>query len=151
MAPGSAYIRPVVAASSAQAFMSTKDKAMSDIPNMEMPDALRQMAEKNIEQARTGYAQVLDMMRKAQDTFGRSSDAMTGAALDLQAKILRFTQENVEASFRLASELAKARDMKDYFEIQSRHAQLQMHHYALQAQELGRLVAEVAQKSQPRA
>jgi hypothetical protein len=124
---------------------------MSEMPNMEIPDAVRQMAEKNLEQARAGYTQLLDMMRKAQETFGRSSDAMTGATLDLQAKMIRFTQENVEASFRLASELAKARDVKDYFEIQSRHAQLQMHNYALQAQELGRLVAEVAQKAQPRA
>ena len=124
---------------------------MADIPKMEIPDAVRQLAEKNIDQARAAYGQVLDMVRKSQETLGRSSEAMTGAALDLQAKVMRFTQDNLEANFRLATELARARDPKDFFEIQSRHAQLQMHNYALQAQELGRLMAEAAQKSQPRA
>lgn len=123
---------------------------MSDIPKMEIPDSVRQMAETNIEQARAAYGQVLEMMRKSQSTFAQSSDAMTGAAQDLQSKVMRFTEENLEASFRLARDLARARDMKDYFEIQSRHAQLQMHNYALQAQELGRLIAEAAQKTQPK-
>ncbi len=123
---------------------------MADIPKMEIPDSVRQMAEKNIEQARAAYGQVLDMVQKSQETFGRSSEAVTGAALDLQSKVMRFTQENLEANFRLATELARARDPKDFFEIQSRHAQVQMTNYALQAQELGRLMAEAAQKSQPR-
>ena len=90
------------------------------------------------------------MMRKSQETFGSSSEAMTGATLDLQSKVMRFTQDNLEASFRLATELARARDVKDFFEIQSRHAQLQMHSYALQTQELGKLMAEAAQKAQPK-
>jgi hypothetical protein len=34
--------------------------------------------------------------------------------------------------------------------IQSRYAQTQMQNYALQAQELGRLMAEAAQNIQPR-
>ena len=123
---------------------------MSDTPRLEIPEAVREMAEKNLEQAKAGYNQVMEMMRQAQATFGLSSDAFTGASLDLQSKMMRFTQENIEAGFRLAGELAKARDVKDYFEIQSRHAQLQMHNYALQAQELGRLMAEVAQKAQTR-
>lgn len=123
---------------------------MADIPKMEIPDAVRQAAEKNIEQARSAYSQLLDMMRKSQDQLTRSSETMTETALDLQAKMLRFTEENLDAGFKLAGELARARDMKDYFEIQGRHAQRQMQIYALQAQELGRLMAETAQKAQPK-
>ena len=123
---------------------------MTDSPRLEIPDAVRQMAEKNIEQARGAYSQLVDMMRKSQDMFSRSSGAVTEATLDVQSKLMRFTEENLEANFRLASELMRARDMKDYFEIQSRHAQLQMHNYALQAQELGRLMADAAQKAQPK-
>ena len=123
---------------------------MPDMPKMDIPDSMRAAAEKNIEQARTAYAQLLDMMRKSQDQLTRSSEAMTETALDLQAKMLRFTEENLDAGFKLAGELARARDMKDYFDIQSRHAQRQMQVYALQAQELGQLMAEAAQKAQPR-
>jgi hypothetical protein len=51
----------------------------------------------------------------------------------------------MEASFLLASELAKAKDFKEMLEIQSRHAQLQMVTYSTQAQELGRLMSDAAQ------
>ena len=39
-----------------------------------------------------------------------------------------------------------ARDLKEYIEIQSRYAQKQMQDYARQAQDLGRLLADAAQK-----
>ena len=123
---------------------------MADIPKMEIPEAVRAAAEKNLEQARGAYGQMLDMMRKSQEQLTRSSETMTETALDLQGKMLRFTEENLDAGFKLAGELARARDMKDYFEIQNRHAQRQMQIYGLQAQELGRLMAESAQKSQPK-
>ena len=48
----------------------------------------------------------------------------------------------------LASELANVRDMQDG--DQGRFAQTQMQAYALQTQELGRLMAEVSQSMQPR-
>lgn len=121
---------------------------MAEIPKMDIPDAVRQAAEKNIEQSRQAYSQLLDMMRKSQEQLTRSSEAMTEATLDLQAKMLRFTEENLDAGFKLAAELARARDMKDYFDIQGRHAQRQMQVYMLQAQELGRLMTESAQKAQ---
>lgn len=123
---------------------------MTDIPKMEIPDAVRQAAEKNIEQSRAAYSQLLDVMKKSQEQITRSSEAMTETALDLQARMMRFTQENLDAGFKLATELARARDMKDYFEIQSRHAQRQMQIYAIQAQELGVLISDAAQKAKPR-
>ena len=123
---------------------------MTDKPQMEIPDAMREMAERNVEQARSSYNQFMEMTRQAQQMVAKSQGAMTEAALEVQARALKFTEENIEASFRLAADLARARDMKEYFEIQSRHAQLQMHNYALQAQELGRLMSEAAQRAQRR-
>jgi phasin len=121
---------------------------MYDKPGMDIPDNIRQMAEKNVEQTRTAYNQFLDMVRKAQDAATQSSGAMTRAALDIQSEIVRYTQANMEAGFQAATELARARDMREYFEIQSRHAQRQMQTYMQQAQELGRLIAQAAQKGQ---
>jgi hypothetical protein len=123
---------------------------MYDKPGMDIPDSVRQMAEKNVEQTRAAYSQFLDMVRKGQDAASQSSGAMTRAALDIQGEIMRFTQQNMEAGFQAASELARARDMKEYFEIQSRVAQRQMQMYMQQAQELGRLIAQATQKAQPR-
>lgn len=117
---------------------------MADMPRMEVPEAVREMAEKNIEQARQAYAQVLDMTRKSQEMMMKSSGVMSDGMLELQTKIMRFTEENLDAGFKLATELMRAKDMKDYFDIQGRHAQRQMLVYAQQAQELGQLVSAAA-------
>ena len=73
---------------------------------------------------------------------------MTAGMKQVQERTMRFTQQNMDASFALASELAKAKDVKEMMDIQSRHAQLQMAAYATQAQELGRLMADAAQNGQ---
>ena len=62
---------------------------------------------------------------------------------------MRFTRQNLDAGFSLAHELAKAKDMTEMLQIQNRHAQLQMHAYALQAQELGTLLNIALQKAKP--
>lgn len=124
---------------------------MPQMPPMEIPEPVRQMAERNVEQSRSAYMQFVDMAKRAQEMVAKSSGTMTQTALDIQTKSLRFAEQNVEAGFSLASELARARDMKEFMEIQSKHAQRQMQAYANQAQELGRLMTEAAQKAQPKA
>ena len=120
------------------------------MPPMEIPEPVRQLVERNVEQSRSAYMQFADMAKRAQQMVTSSSGTMTQAALDIQAKALRFAEQNVEAGFNFASELARARDMKEYLDIQSKHAQRQMQAYASQAQELGRLMTEAAQKAQPK-
>jgi phasin len=123
---------------------------MPQMPPMEIPEPVRQLAERNVEQSRSAYMQFVEMARRAQDMVTKSSGTMTQTALDIQTKAMRFAEQNVDAGFTLATELAKARDMKEYFEIQQKHAQRQMQAYATQAQELGRLMTEAAQKVQPK-
>ena len=123
---------------------------MSDKPTMEIPAAMREMAERNVEQARAAYTQFMDMARQAQDMVAKSSDAVASSAKEVQARALRYAQENVDASFSFASDLAKARDLKEFLEIQQRYAQKQAMVYTQQAQELGRLLADAAQMAQPK-
>lgn len=121
---------------------------MPETPNFEIPEAMRDLAERNVEQARNAYNQFAEMARQAQEAVTKSSGAVAGNALEIQNKTLRFAQDQVDASFKLASELARARDVKEYFDIQARFAQRQMQSYTDQAQELGRLMANMAQKAQ---
>jgi len=117
-------------------------------PQMEIPEQIREMAERNVEQARAAYNQFLDMARQVQELVNKSSGAMAESVAEIQARALRFAEENAEAGFEFASELARAKDLKEYLEIQSRHSQKQMDIYARQAEELGRMLSELAQKSQ---
>jgi len=123
---------------------------MPDMPQFEIPETVRELAERNVEQARTAYSQFLDMARQAQDAVAKSSDAVAQSAKDIQLQAMRYAQENIDASFEFAASVAKARDLKEYLDVQTRYAQRQMKTYSDQAQNLGRMLADVAQKVQQR-
>jgi phasin len=119
----------------------------------EMPEQFRELAEKNVAQARAAYGQFMDAMAQAMDMWGKAMPAneVTSGFKVVQERAIRFAKQNGEAGFALASELAGAKNIQDMLAIQSRYAQSQMQAYALQAQELGRLIAEATQSSvQPR-
>ena len=123
---------------------------MYDKPQFEIPEAVRELAERNVEQARSAYGQFMEMARKVQDTVSQSQGAMAQSAMELQSRVTKFAEEKIQASFRFASDLSRARDLKEYIEIQQRYAQNQMKTYAHQAQELGKLMSEAAQKAKPK-
>ena len=118
----------------------------------EIPQQLRELAEKNVEQARAAYGQFMDAMMQATGMWANAipANAMTSGFKTVQDRAVRFAKQNAEACFALASELANAKDISDVLAIQSRYAQTQMQAYALQAQELGRLMAEATQNMQPK-
>src|SRR5215468_8275064 len=119
----------------------------------EMPEQFRELAEKNVAQARAAYGQFMDAMAQAVEIWSRAipSNDVTAGFKVAQERAIRFAKQNAEACFALASEPANAKNIQDMLAIQSRYAQTQMQAYALQAQELGRLMAEATQSVQPKA
>jgi phasin len=114
----------------------------------EIPEQVRQLAEKNIEQARTAYGQFMDAMTQALSAWSSvSSNAMTSGFKAVQERAIQFAKENAEAGFALANELTKAKGLQDVLRLQSSFAQKQMDSYARQAQDLGRLMAEATRSA----
>lgn len=118
---------------------------MSELPPIEIPPAVRELAEQNVAQTRAAYAAFLTLAKQAQDMVAASQGDSARGVGELQAKATRYAEENVEASFRLASELAQARDLQEYAEIQSRYAQTQVITFGQQAKTLTRLLSEAAE------
>jgi hypothetical protein len=125
---------------------------MAQYQHFEIPQQLRELAERNVEQARAAYGQFMDVMAQATDIWMAAMPAseMTSGWKVVQERAIRFAKQNADACFALASELANAKDIQDALAIQARYAQTQMQSYALQAQELGRLMGEVSQNMQPK-
>ncbi len=119
---------------------------------LEMPQAVRDMATKNVEQARTFFGQYMDAMTQAMGMWSKSmpDNGMTSGFKAVQDRAIGFTKQNAEAGLTLAGDLAKAKDITDLMSMQSRFAQTQMQAYALQAQEIGRLMTEAMQGMQPK-
>jgi phasin len=124
---------------------------MTEKQTFEIPQQLRELAEKNVEQARTAYGQFMDAMAQAVSAWSSaSSDTVTSGFIAAQERGIQFAKENAEAGFALANELTKAKDLQDLLRLQSSFAQKQMQSYARQAQELGRLMAEATRSAMPK-
>jgi phasin len=124
---------------------------MAEAKQLEVPQEMREFVAKNIDQARDACKQLMDATSKAQDmmkTLIPANPAVEGLG-EVTDRAMRFTRQNLDAGFSLAHELAKAKDLTEMLQIQTRHAQLQMHACALQAQELGTLVTAALQKAKP--
>lgn len=115
----------------------------------DFPQEIRDLAVKNIGQAQAAYNQVMEAANKAQEMMKAivPSNPVAAGITEAQERAMRFTQQNLDAAFSLANELAKAKDLQEALQIQSRYAQLQMTAYTLQAQELGAMVSAAAQKA----
>ena len=124
---------------------------MAETNQTEIPQEMREFAVKSIDQACGAYGQLIGTARKAQDMMKRiiPSNPVAQGLSEVQERTTRFTRQNLAASFSLVHELAKAKDLTEILQIQSRHAQLQMHAYTLQAKELGNLVNAALQKATP--
>ncbi len=85
-AAGSRYIRklPENQERARQPSWPGGDPPMSDKPQFEFPEAVRELAERNVEQARSAYNQFIDMARKVQDTLSASHGVMTSSAVEMQ-------------------------------------------------------------------
>jgi phasin len=124
---------------------------MPEKQTFEIPQQLREIAEKNIEQARTAYGQLMDAMTQAMSAWiSTPSEAMTSGFKAVQERAIQFAKENADAGFALANELTKAKDLQDVLRLQSSFAQKQMESYARQVQELGRLMAEATRSASPK-
>jgi hypothetical protein len=118
----------------------------------EIPDQLRELTQRSMEQARTTYGQFMDAVLQAQRTWwsGLPASGMSASLSDIQEQAIKFARQNAEAAFALANDLAGAKDVATVLEMQNRFAQSQMQAYAMQAQELGRLVMTAAQRTTQR-
>ena len=119
------------------------DKQMFDIPT-----EMRELAEKNVEQARVAYGQFMEFMSQAMNAWSSSGAPEAGNFKALQERAVAFAKENAERSFSLASDLANAKDMQEVVTLQSRYVQTQMQTFGIQAQQLSWLMADAFRNMQ---
>lgn len=113
----------------------------------EMPKAIRELAEKNVEQAQVAVRQFSDAMSQALGMWTKAlpvNQATVGFQA-VQDRAVDFAKHNADAALRLAGELAKAKSAQDILSLQGQFAQAQMQACAMQTQELGRLMMEAMQ------
>ncbi|MFW2391203.1 MAG: phasin family protein [Methyloceanibacter sp.] len=121
---------------------------MPDNKMFEIPTEMRELAEKNVEEARVAYGQFMEFMSQAMNAWSSTGAPEAGNFKALQERAVSFAKENAERSFSLASDLANAKDMQDVVTLQSRYVQTQMQTFGIQAQQLSWLMADAFRNMQ---
>lgn len=114
-----------------------------------IPKEMRELTEKNIEQAQAAFGQFSNAMTEAMTMWTKAMPAnnMTSGFALVQERAIHYAKQNTEAGMALVNEIAKAKDIQEILALQTSFAQKQMQSYAQQTQELGRLMTEATKEA----
>ena len=110
----------------------------------EVPQAMRDLAERNIAQMRETYERSKDALEGVLQSWEKSFDAAGQGAVALNRKIIDIAQRNINSSFDLAKSLAGAKNLAEAVEMQSSYWRNQLDALAAQAEEVRTLSTQVA-------
>ncbi len=117
----------------------------------DIPDQMRDMADKSVSQAKKALEQYLEATQKAVSKAEGSAKSVQQGTAEVNRQALAFLEENVSASFDLAQRLVQARTMEEISALQKEFFTKQMATFAEQGKSLGsmmgRMGAEAAGKT----
>ena len=93
---------------------------MSNSP-FEIPNELRDFAERSVEQARKAFEGFLTVAQRASGVAGDATHTSQSGAKSVSAHVLAYTEQNVNAAFDLAHKLVKAKDPQEALALQSEY------------------------------
>jgi phasin len=110
----------------------------------EIPEKMREMADKSVETARKTLEQFLDATQKAMTTAEGSAQSMRRSAVDVNRQALAFIEDNVAASFDFAQRLVQARTVEEMATLQQEFVKRQLTTATEQGRELGQMMGKAA-------
>ena len=113
-------------------------KKMPSSP-FEVPNELRDFAERSVDQARKAFEGFLTVAQRASGVPGDATATPQGVKA-VSAHVLTYTERNVNAAFDLAQKLVRAKDPQEALALQSEYLKTQLAVLQEQAKELGAVV-----------
>jgi len=114
------------------------------IPDTSVPEAVRVMAEKAVDQSREVYDRSKDALDTSVATVERTFDAAGQGAVAFNRKIIDLAQRNVNSGFDLAKSLAGAKNLSEMVELQAAYWRKQFGALAAQAEEVRAVSTKMA-------
>jgi phasin len=115
------------------------------MPNFQVPEEMRDFAEKSVEQARKAFDGFLGAAHKAID----SMEGMTvrSSATDVTRRTLSYADQNMKAAFDHAQRLVRAKDVQEAMQIQTEFVKTQFAAIQEQMKEIGSGMRQAAEKA----
>lgn len=110
----------------------------------EIPDQMRDMADKSVEQAKKALGEYLDATQQAVAKAEGSARSVRDGAAEVSRQALAFVEENVNASFDFAHRIVQARTVEEIAALQKEFLARQMAGLAEQGKSIGEMVGRAA-------
>jgi phasin len=106
-------------------------------PIYQIPNEVRDFAEKSVEQARKAFEGFAGAAQKAIGSVETTTSTFQTGAKDVTVKAFGYAEANVNAAFDLASKLLRAKDPQEVLQLQAEYVKSQVESIQTQAKELG--------------
>ena len=116
-------------------------------PPFEIPNELRDFAERSVDQARKAFEGFLLVAQKAVGSVDTATASSQTSVKSVGAQVLGYAEQNVNAAFEHASKLVKAKDPQEALALQSEYLKAQLNALQEQAKEIGSLIQKSAMPS----
>ncbi|MFE1601776.1 phasin [Methylobacterium sp. ID0610] len=117
----------------------------------EIPNEVRDSAEKGLQQAKSALGNLLGTARKFAETVQTSTETAQTKAGTAVTKGFDYTEQHLAATFDLAEKLVKTRDLKEAMNLQSEYMRNQIAALQTQAKEFTTLTEEAAKAAADKA
>ena len=112
--------------------------------NFEIPFAVREVAEKSIEQARATYDKVKSAAEAATSVFEDSAESSRKHVVKINEKVLDAAKANTGSTFEFCKDVIAVKSLSEVMELQSDFAQKQFAAFSKQGKELQDLSSKFA-------
>jgi phasin len=120
------------------------DKMKFDLPNIEVPQAVREFAEKGVQQAKDNYTKFKAAADQTAGVFEDSYATASKGATEFNVKALDALRTNVNAAFDYTRELFASKTLAEAVELSSAHVRKQFETLSEQAKDLTAVAQKVA-------
>ena len=121
---------------------------MADQPfNDFLPPDMRKFADQSVQQAKKAFDDLMNATKTAVSTFEGQASSAQGTAVELQRKVVGYSERNVGASLEFAQKLLQAKAPEEAMKLHADYVKAQMQALTEQARDIAQHAAKSATPS----
>src|SRR4029079_7728027 len=114
-----------------------------------VPPEMRKFADQSVQQAKKAFDDLMAATQRAVSTFEGHASTAQSTALELQRKVVGYSERNVAASLEFAQKLLQAKDAQDVMKLHAEYVRAQIETLTAQARDIGQQAGKAAKGSSP--
>ena len=92
---------------------------MSTTPQFDIPNEMRALTERSVEQAKVAFQQLMQAAEESVSTLEERGETSQVGALDISKKAMTFAERNVLSAFELAQKIVQTKDIQELVRMQT--------------------------------